>query len=100
MFFDLDNLPALLLALFVGFVFGRITGRASPKNRADQRAGRQRHIASLLAGLDPDLVKDLRRMIGARQSIAAVKKVREELGLGLRESKAVVDALRSTTAES
>lgn len=50
--------------------------------------------ASLRSSLPPEAVAEIDRLVAAEQPIAAIKLLRQEAGLGLKESKDLIDAWR------
>lgn len=48
--------------------------------------------ASVRASLSPEAVAEIDRLVAAEQPIAAIKLLREQAGLGLKESKNLIDA--------
>ncbi len=88
----------LLLAAAIGFAF--ILGRAM---RAREEGGetrverRQREAAEALAqfnALTPDKQAEIDALVTNNRIIEAIKRVREETGMGLKESKDAVDVRR------
>jgi ribosomal protein L7/L12 len=78
-----------------GFLLGRLTtggGDREARRLAEAEAAR-----SAFAALSPDRQGEVDRLIRDKQTIAAIKLVRETTGLGLKESKAAVDARRRET---
>lgn len=51
-------------------------------------------VASLRASLPAASVAEIDRLVAAQQQIAAIKVLRDEAGLGLKESKDLIDAWR------
>ncbi|MCK2023806.1 hypothetical protein KZC52_12785 [Microbacterium sp. kSW2-24] len=52
-------------------------------------------VGSLRASLPSEAVAEIDRLVSAEQQIAAIKLLREEAGLGLKESKDLIDAWRA-----
>ena len=93
MFFDSETLLWLLAAAVFGFWFGRVTA-VSKSDRRLLDAEKRRHLATLLGGLKPELRRDVQGLLSEGRMIEAVKRVREDTGLGLKHAKELVDALR------
>ncbi|MEQ8177265.1 MAG: hypothetical protein RIC52_01415 [Amphiplicatus sp.] len=87
----------LLLAAAIGFAF--ILGRAMrARDTGETRVERrQREAADALAqfnALTPDKQSEIDALVANNRIIDAIKRVREESGMGLKESKDAVDARR------
>ena len=94
----MDDIPSWLSGAFFGAVFAVIA--MGILRRGNSRVGgdmieRQRHSALSGGPLngDPDIMPhpEIRAAIDSRQKILAIKLVRETYGLGLKESKQLVE---------
>jgi ribosomal protein L7/L12 len=95
--FVIGNMWLGLALVLIGFVIGRWTAE-SPVEKAKRKADDRMKAAQGLASLSAAGKARVKTLIAANHTIDAVKAVREELGVGLKESKDVVDALRKSTA--
>lgn len=98
---QLSTTPWFLLALVA--LFGVLVGRWTAQTRETraQRAGRAASavvtLEQLLCRRDDAVGGDVRDLIGRGQHIGAMERVRETLGLGLKEAKDLVDHIRDST---
>lgn len=103
---DIPNWLAVTLLIVWAFFFGRWTARRRKPDgpRAESRsASRVSHVprmasdaSTLAAALRNDA--EVRRLVAAGQHIEAIKLVRSETGLGLKEAKDLCDAMRDGRA--
>lgn len=86
------QIAALVFALLFMFLFGRATARGDTKGppRAAVDAD------GTYARLSGDVRTEVDALIRAGKKIEAIRRVRENAGLDLRDSKAVVDARART----
>ena len=92
------SLFTVLLALFVGYVIGRVHGAA----RDPRRAGEKKRVALAAAHSTNDIVRrmpeDVRRnaekLIAEGKLIEAIRDVRVALNIGLKEAKDAVEKIR------
>jgi formaldehyde-activating enzyme involved in methanogenesis len=85
-------LIAIILALAVGFVAGRLSVRPT--------ASEARSIASTatIVTLDPELKARVQALVSSGETIEAIRLVREETGVQLAVAKAVVDGIANDSA--
>lgn len=98
-----------LVCFVVGFLIGRGTAGSSVKLSDNQRevSGKQREISmsekpssretvSLglqLSGIPDSVLEPVRKLVASGNYIEAIKSLRTETGMGLKESKEIVDQL-------
>lgn len=97
---SLPNTPWLLLALaaLAGFALGRWTARPreTPAQRATREATATLTLEQQLRRLDDTIGSEVRGLIAQDRYLEAIKRVREGLGLGLKEAKDLVDHIRGS----
>lgn len=88
------NSPWLVAAIAaaIGFALGRMTAGGVDREETRMRAAEASRSA--LASLTPDKQSECDRLIRGKKSIEAIKFVRAETGLGLKESKDAVGERR------
>jgi ribosomal protein L7/L12 len=80
----------LAIAAIVGFVFGRLSLNAGAGRTSEQRdADAEANLAKLSAAAREEVT----RLALDRQKIAAIKAMRQDTGLGLKEAKEAVERL-------
>lgn len=84
-------------AVYIAFMAGRATAgrRESAEEREMRRMREQESAASTFAGLSPSVQTDVDRLLLDNKKIEAIKLIREQTGMGLKESKDLAD-LRQT----
>jgi ribosomal protein L7/L12 len=108
------SLPALALAL--GLLLGAMAGYVLRGARTDTAVDPMARFAARQAAeavapqgavappatsnLPPDDLERIRAMLNERQTIAAIKFLRERTGIGLAEAKAAVDEMKRTGKRS
>lgn len=81
-----------LLLVFLGFAFGYTKGRRHMRSvRESLDAAPSRSVAP--PRLSPDVEARLRDALARRNKIEAIKLLREETGLGLKEAKEYVERM-------
>jgi ribosomal protein L7/L12 len=79
-----------------GYAEGHKNGYASGKADAEQPTSweltRLRDIEKRVKAQGEELVKDIVREVGSHKKIQCIKQLREKTGLGLKDSKDIVDA--------
>lgn len=88
----LTHWQPLLLALFVGFIAGRMTAK-DPIQRDKERREHEAAIRRYKAEIKPELLAEARALVRDNRKIEAIKLVREQMGIGLKEAKDLVDDL-------
>jgi ribosomal protein L7/L12 len=92
----------LLAALLAGFIIGRITAGTSDPRRREAKKREQRTaelaVREQVRTLPPDLRMRTERLLAEGKIIEAIRDVRLETGLGLKESKDLVELLRDETS--
>lgn len=87
----------LSLAIGIGaFAIAFYTATRPTPIEANERAAREQ-AARALAGLSEQEREDVRSLLASARFIEAVKFVRDKTGLGLKESKYLVERLRDQT---
>lgn len=85
----------LLSAVAVGaYLLGRLTAGGSPEDRADQRMRERREAEDAFSNMAPTAQQDIDTLLAEGRTIEAIKRFREETGLGLKQSKDAVDYRR------
>ncbi len=85
------NWLLVFAALFLGFVLGRVTAR-SPIERDRPRKASEPDLGHHVAGIEPDTEAAVSALLRDGKKIDAIKRVRADLGIGLKEAKDLVDA--------
>ena len=82
----------VLVIAVAAFALGRMTAKSPIERDREKReqAAAQRHLR---AAMKPELLAEVRGLIGQNRRIEAIKLVREQLGIGLKEAKDLVEAL-------
>lgn len=97
---QMAQVPWLLLALaaLVGFVVGRWTARPreTPAQRASRQASEAVTLEQQVRRLDATIGAEVRALLAQDRYLEAIKRVREGLGLGLKEAKDLVDHIRGS----
>ena len=97
--FNLDPMgQGLLLAAvaYFSFMIGRSVGRSheSPEAREMRRMEEQTKAADAFASLTPSIQTDVDRLLLDDKKIQAIKLIRENTGMGLKDSKIAADLRR------
>ncbi|MEM8770287.1 MAG: hypothetical protein AAGD92_01440 [Pseudomonadota bacterium] len=92
-----DQFWIIATALAIGaFVLGRATaGEGSSESRAEQRMRQRQEAEQLYSSLSPNVQQDVDMRIQNGKMIEAIKIVRQNGGVGLKEAKQIVDARRA-----
>lgn len=87
----------LAAAVCLAFMAGRASAgqRESPEERAMRRLREGERAANAFAALSPPVQSDIDRLLLDGKKIEAIKIIREQTGMGLKESKDLAD-LRQT----
>lgn len=93
---DLDPPGGWLLlaaAVYIAFMAGRASAgpRESPEDRELRRMREGERAAGAFAALSPSVQADVDRLLLDGKKIEAIKIIREQTGMGLKESKGVAD---------
>ncbi len=86
----------VVAAAMGGYVVGRATA-GTPEERNARRRVRDQAAAQSLERLSEDTKIHMRELIRRGQIIEAVRVAREDLGIGLRDAKDLVDRLQAET---
>lgn len=86
----LTHWQALLLALLVGFIAGRLTAK-DPIQRDRERREHEAAIRRHKSQIKPETLAEVRNLVGQNRKIEAIKLVREQMGIGLKEAKDLVE---------
>ncbi len=93
--------------LLIGFILGRATARRRERQTSDVQGGDGQSLSDRQAAFDaarflrkapPETVAMLEAEISSHGAIAAIRLLRGQSGLELREAKAVIDTLLSRRA--
>lgn len=89
---DLDPTGGWLIlaaAAYIAFMAGRASAgrRESPEEREMRRMREGERAADAFASLSPSVQTDVDRLLAAGKKIEAIKLIREQTGMGLKESK-------------
>ena len=88
----LSHWQPLLLALALGFVLGRLTAK-SPIERDRERREHDAAIRKFRSQMKPELVAQVRALIRDNRKIEAIKLVREQMSIGLKQAKDLVETI-------
>lgn len=92
--FFLANWLTLLVVAAIGFIAGRVTAKSPlerDRERRDQAAALRQHKARLTH----ETKEAVQELLRNGKTIEAIKRVREDLNIGLKEAKDLVDELRA-----
>ena len=98
------SFTALCLVAAVGFILGRWSKRGGPVRQrqvitrahrpADATHRATKHQPNAAAELSANARQEVEQLLGRGKLIAAIKVVRADLGLGLKDSKDLIDNMR------
>lgn len=75
-----------------GYQAGYRSGKQDAEQPTSHELNRLRDIESRVKAQGAELVKDIVREVGSNKKIQCIKQLREKTGLGLKDSKDIVDA--------
>ncbi|WP_428407009.1 ribosomal protein L7/L12 [Hyphococcus sp.] len=86
--FSLQQWGLIALLAYVAFMIGRMTKSGeSPEAREMRRMEEATNAADAFSSLSPSIQSDVDRLLFDGKKIEAIKLIRENTGLGLKESK-------------
>ncbi len=86
--FSLQQWGLIALLAWAAFMIGRMTKSSeSPEAREMRRMQEETKAADSFSSLSPSVQADVDRLLKDRKKIEAIKLIRENTGLGLKESK-------------
>lgn len=83
----------LAAVAYIAFMAGRASAgrRESPEDREMRRMREGERAAGAFAALSPSVQADVDRLLLENKKIEAIKLIREQTGMGLKESKDAAD---------
>jgi len=81
----------LFAAAIIGFALGRLTAKSSEQRDREQKSYEAR-LRQLRSRISPETQEAIRTLLRNGKKIEAIKRLRNDLGTGLKESKDLVEA--------
>lgn len=87
--FSIEQWLVIAVVAWAAFMIGRASAgrRESPEEREMRRMREGESAADAFASLSPSVQTDVDRLLAAGKKIEAIKLIREQTGMGLKESK-------------
>ncbi|MBB5518319.1 hypothetical protein [Amphiplicatus metriothermophilus] len=92
---------AVLAAVaIVAYLVGRMSGAGSPEDRAERRMRERQEAENAFSNMAPSAQQEIDRLIAEGRMLEAIKRFREETGLGLKESRDAIDYRRAAIGQA
>lgn len=94
-FSDAAFWAVLTVVAVAAYLLGRMSGAGAPEDRAERRLRERQEAENAFSNMAPSAQQEIDQLIAEGRVIEAVKRFREETGLGLKESKDAIDYRRA-----